>query len=74
LQAGIVEPELPLEGVIGHASPLAQQVQDLIQHGIKVHGHALLERMGYTIERLGTYDTLETLRRKRRTISKIALF
>ena len=37
LQAGIVELELPLEGVIGHASPLAQQVQHLIQHGIKVH-------------------------------------
>jgi hypothetical protein len=29
LQAGIVEAELPLEGVIGHTFPLAQQVQDL---------------------------------------------
>jgi hypothetical protein len=38
LQAGIVEPKLPLKRVIGHAPPLAQQVQHLIQHVIKVHG------------------------------------
>jgi len=64
LQVGIVKAELPLEGVIGHTSPLAQQVQDLIQYCIKIHGYALLERMGDDIEPLGTYDTPETLRRE----------
>src|SRR4029453_15524058 len=38
LQAGIVEVELPLGGVIRPAFPLAPQLQDLMQHGIKVHG------------------------------------
>src|SRR5262249_52706411 len=37
LQEIVLERELPLEGAIGHASPLAQQGHDLIEHFIQVH-------------------------------------
>ena len=37
VQGVVIQLQLPLEGPIGHAAPLAQQHDRLIHHGDKVH-------------------------------------
>jgi hypothetical protein len=63
----VIQLELELEDTIGYTAALAQQVQDLIQHVIKVHRRPLLELR--KMQRvLRGYDTPEATQMKRRNI------